>query len=92
MANIAITTTANSIEVDFGVYSSDLAISKGTWSKDEIASISLNDNHVYVQMKGGVEWSLNYTLQNKGFIVDSIDTVAPTSLEDLYTKLIAMIA
>lgn len=91
MSNIIVTTTTNSVKVDFGVYSSDLAISKGAWNKDEVASITLNANHVYMQMKGGVEWALNYDLQDKGFIVDSIDGAAPSSLADLYAKLIAMI-
>lgn len=92
MANIVITTTTNSVKVDFGVYASDLSISEGTWNKDEVGSITLNDNHVYMQMKGGVEWALNYDIQSKGFIVDSIDGTAPTNLADLYAKLIAMIA
>ena len=91
MANITIVTTTNSIKVDFGTYSTSLAISKGAWNKDEIASVTLNDTHVYVQMKEGTEWPLNYSVQSKGFIVDSVDTVAPSSLADLYTKLSAMI-
>ena len=53
--------------------------------------MTLNDTHVYVQMKEGTEWPLNYSVQSKGFIVDSVDTVAPSSLADLYTKLSAMI-
>lgn len=92
MANITITTTINSIKVDFGAYASGLSISKGTWNRDEVGSITLNDVHVYMQMKGGIEWPLNYDIQDKGFIVDSIDGATPTSLDDLYTKLSAMIA
>ena len=69
MANITITTTVNSIKVDFGVYASGLAISKGTWSRDEIQAITLNNNHVYVQMKGGTEWPLNYSAQSRPFRV-----------------------
>lgn len=92
MANITITTTTNSIKVDFGTYSTGLSISKGTWPKDEVDAITLNDNHVYMQMKDGIEWPLNFSAQPKGFIVDTIDTVAPTDLSDLYTKLSAMVA
>ena len=92
MANIQLTTTTNSIKVDFGVYSSGLSISKGSWRKDEVASITLNDNHVYMQMKDGIEWPLNYDAQSKGFTVDTVDAVAPTGLSDLYTKLSAMVA
>lgn len=92
MANVIIITTTNSIKVDFGVYASDMPISKGTWNKSSIQHIQLNNNHVYVKVRDGNEWTLNYDIQAKGIIVDSVDGVAPTDLSDLYNKLVAMLS
>lgn len=92
MANVTIITTTNTIEVDFGVYADDLAISKGVWRKSSVIYINLNDNHIYLKIRDGNEWVLNYSTQSKGFIVDTIDGVAPTSLSDLYDKLKVLIA
>lgn len=92
MANIVITSTTNSIKVDFGVYASDVGYSQGTWNKKAIASIKkINSGRIEVYTNSGDKWTVSWTNGSNFLIIDSIDTVAPISEADLYTKLIALI-
>ena len=88
MANLVLTTTANTVKVDFN----DLAdhYTEATWAKDQISSVHMHSTYVVVRMKNEQRWLCSY--DDTKMQIDSIDAVAPTSTEDLYTKLIAMIA
>lgn len=93
MANLVITSTTNSVKVDFGVYGVGNIPLKGTWRKDKIINFSLQLSNAFVIAStiGEPEWQLSYDGTN-GMQVDSVDGVAPTSNSDLYDKLIVLIA
>ena len=99
MANLVITSTANSIKVVFNDQPffdkrDGMTFSKGTWAKSEIADIKLNtdDSMVVVQEKDDFEWKVSDSGTSGTLTVDSVDGATPSSLDDLYTKLIALIA
>jgi hypothetical protein len=97
MPNVSIVSTTNSIKVDFGDYTfskghNDHMYDKGTWRKDEIASIRLNTNLVEVLTKNGIKWYVSDDGYDNTLQVDTVDAAAPSSLSDLYDKLIALIA
>lgn len=94
MANIVITSTANSIKVDFGDYASTVGMVKGTWNKRTIESFKLAVSDAYITAHTTEEprWNLVYAESGNNLIVDSVDGVTPTSNNDLYNKLIALIA
>ena len=91
MANIVITTT-NAINVDFGVYSTTLEFSKGSWRKDNIINIKHLTSCIEVNVLSEKEWLVSFDGAGTSLQIDSIDGVAPTSNSDLYDKLIALIA
>lgn len=92
MANIIITSTTNSIKVDFGALGLNPLPKKGTWAKSKIISISLTPSDAFVKASilGEQEWQLSWDGTN-GMQIDSVNAVAPTSNSDLYDKLIALI-
>ena len=94
MANVVITSTTNSIKVDFGVYNTALNLEKGTWSKDKVLNFQLlkGDASVLARIQDEPQWGLVYSASGENLVVDTIDGVAPSSNDDLYTKLIALIA
>ncbi len=94
MANIVVTSTTNSITVDFGVYASgDTIPTKRTYNKSKnIFFMSQWTNEVTVISEGSPEWHLAYIATTGCFIVDSIDGATPSSNSDLFTKLSALIA
>jgi len=93
MANIVITTTTNSVKFDLGVYSSVVGFSKATRRKESLNRICLYTNYVEYLTLENKSYIVHYTTNTEGaLIVDSIDGVAPSSLSDLYDKLIALIA
>lgn len=94
MANIVITSTSNSVTVDFGVYASFLETYKQTWSKSVIQNFrKVNDSgYIYVNMKFEKEWIVSYNGATGTFQVDSIDGVTPTSNDHLFTLLSSLIA
>ena len=99
MANLVITSTANSIKVDFNDQPffdkrDGMTFSKGTWAKSAIEDIKLNadDSMVIVQEKDDFEWRVSDAGTAGTLTIDSIDGATPSSLDDLYTKLIALIA
>lgn len=90
MANITVTSTTNTLQVDFGdYYPLAYQFQKGTWKKDHIQSIQL-DSGVYISIDDERLWVVSYDGSN-GFQIDSVDGVIPTSDLDLYNKLIALI-
>lgn len=92
MANIVITSTTNTIKVDFGTYSSVLdGQEAGCYQKADIDIYRFSDR-VRCVVKGEKEWSVVYAALTGCFIIDSIDGASPSSNSDLYTKLIALTA
>ena len=94
MPNVVVTSTANSIKVDFGDYAAAVGFKKGCWSKGSIVNFELASGNEYVTALslGGPRWNLVYQASGVNLIVDTVAGVAPTSNDDLYTKLIALIA
>jgi hypothetical protein len=92
MANIIITSTTNSIKVDFGVYSTALGVTRGIWKKDHIVNITELTDMVDINFENQPDWKVSFDGVVDTFQVDSLDGVAPTSNTDLYDKLIALIA
>lgn len=90
--NVKVTSTTNTISVDFGdYYGAKIQFSKATYRKDHIESIKL-DSFVQINVDGENTWTVSNTASEGILVIDSVDGVAPTSLEDLYNKLIALIA
>lgn len=91
MANIVITSTSNTIKVDFGdYYPGAIEHQKGVWKKDKIVNMVL-DGSVEITILQEKTWLVSHDGNNGTFQIDSIDGIAPTSLDDLYNKLIALI-
>lgn len=94
MANLVITSSTNSIKVDFGTYSSDAQLAKGAWAKASIKGVVLAEGDAYIRVDigDGDTWNVVFSASDSNLIVDSVDGTAPTSNADLYAKLIALIA
>lgn len=97
MANITITKIGDVVEVDFGNYavSNSLDGKKAAYKVDDISIVWLekDDSAVYVRMKDFItnnNWKLSYTAIQDGFVVDTVDGIAPTSNEDLMDKINAL--
>ena len=97
MANIVITSTNNSIKVDFGDFGSQLEMYQGVFRKDNIFFIRHN-NYVEAEAIGMRELDLsvdNYSndIENViSFKVDSIDGTTPTTNQELYNLLENLLA
>lgn len=95
MPNLVITSTSSTINCDNGDYSgiagpAGLIQKKVSFRKDAISRISLApaDAYVKIEFKGGIiEILLVFSATANALVVDSINTVAPTSNADLYDKL-----
>lgn len=99
MANLVVTSTTNSIKVEFNDQPffdrrDGQTYTKGTWLKSEIANIKLNTSTdaVIVLEKDRFEWRVSSGGTSGTFTVDTVDGAAPSSDSDLYDKLIALIA
>lgn len=89
MANIVIVSTTNSIQVDFGVYSTTLEHSKGVWRKENI-SFQLATNYIEATIVGEKIWYVSddgNSISRPTFQIDTVDASAPISLLDLFNKL-----
>ena len=89
MANLVVTSTANYIKVDFGVYyPTYYPVSKAYYNANDIEKVELFANMVMVHLiadQNG-DWELTYD-GSAGFQVDTVDGVAPTSNSDLCDKI-----
>jgi hypothetical protein len=100
MAFIVMTTTANTIKCDNGVYSGvtgplGVIQKKATFRKDDIFRVSLEPSELYVEVQFKSRSSffiLSFNGSAGTLQVDLIDGVAPISNSDLYDKLLAIIA
>jgi hypothetical protein len=97
MANIVITSGANYVDVEFGIYvgSNSLDGRRATYKKDDISIVWLekDDSIVYVKMKDYITndlWPLSYIATPNAFVIDSIDGDPITSNIDLFNKINAL--
>lgn len=93
MANLVVVSTTNSVKFDANDYSTAFGWSKRTRLKSSLVTITLHTNFVEYLVDESTKFYIHYTTNSYGaLIVDTIDGVAPTSLDDLYTKMIAIVA
>jgi len=91
MANIEITTSGTNIDVDFGDYGDGNDMPYDTrYKQADIRKVELFSDHVAVTMVSESIWYLVYTSTKTYLIIDKVETVAPTSNTDLYSKLKAL--
>ncbi|MBK6836800.1 MAG: hypothetical protein IPG89_22095 [Bacteroidetes bacterium] len=64
----------------------------GTWGKEHLISIIKMTNNIAIDIQGQPDWIISHDGSNGTFQIDTIDGVAPTSLDDLYAKMIAIVA
>lgn len=93
MANIVVTSTANYIKVNFGVYyPTYYPISVAYYNVNNIEKVELFSNMVMVHLLSDNISSWEFTYDGAaGFQVDTVDGVAPTSNSDLCDKIGALI-
>lgn len=93
MANLVVVSTINSVKFEANDYASAFGWSKRTRLKSSLITITLHPNLVEYLVGTTDKYYIHYTTNAyNALIVDSIDSVAPTSNSDLYDKLIALIA
>lgn len=101
MANIVVTSDANAVYVDFGVYASDPNVNEdcSTYPRRTLSKVSKPHQEDYIRvimdMSGAPEeWWVSYESvpgNPKVFIIDSVNGTAPTSLDQLKGLLEALI-
>jgi len=91
MANLTITTTANTIKVDFGTYPTHDGMIQGCWQKQNI-TFKNQATQVAATVQNEREWYVSVVPTDNCLVVDTVNGVAPTDINDLYDKLIALIA
>ena len=91
MANLVITSTTNSVKVDFGVLG--IKHTKGVWRKEQL-SFFLQPSNAFVIAKilNEVPFAVSWNGSVNTLQIDSVDGVAPTSNSDLFDKLSTIIA
>ena len=100
MANVTVTSSGNSVRVNFNDYGSSPNINTKyrSYCICDISEIEMayDESHIHVIMRDAHEvrqWAITWDSTYSGddyFIVDSVDTVAPTSQADLFDKLEAL--
>lgn len=94
MANLVITSTASSVLFDIGIYAALPALNglqKSMWNK-RYFSLRLYPTFVQVNILGNASWAMSNITEPNSYKVDSVDGVTPTSLSDLYDKLVTVLA
>lgn len=93
MANLTVTSTTNSVRFEANDYSTAFGWSKRVRLKSSLVTITLHPNFVEYLVGSTDKYYIHYTTNAySALIVDSIDGVAPTDLNDLYNKMIAIVA
>lgn len=105
MANLVLTSTTNTVTVNYGVYGGNPAnpFSEGVYAKTYLVRFQISADGNFIEMffsdgsVSNVTWSQsnNPTVPTDGMAlstIDSIDGVAPTSQADLLAKLTALLA
>jgi hypothetical protein len=90
MANVVIVTSGTNIDVAFNDYAGGSIPSNARYTQSDIIKIEEFSDHVAVTMRDEAVWYCVYTSTNGYLIIDTIDTVAPLSNADLYSKLKAL--
>lgn len=92
MTNTVVTSTTNTISVVFNDDASITGIIKGVWNKSSINSIKLHTAHVSAETSDGQgRWIMTHTTSANMLKIDTVNGVEPSSLSDLYDKLIALL-
>lgn len=98
MANIVVTSTTNSILVDFGDYAGTDMPTVGiipnhrTYQKHNIEFRTVGGVVQALLLHDGKEFPVSYDGATGTLQIDEVNSSAPSSDSDLYTKLIALIA
>ena len=93
MANLVVVSTTNSVKFEANDYATVFGWSKRTRLKSSLVTITLHPNFVEYLVGNSDKYYIHYTTNAySALIVDSIDGVAPTTLDDLYNKMIAIVA
>lgn len=93
MGNLVILSTTNSIKFEANDYSNVFGWSKRTRLKSSLVTITLHPNFVEYLVGNSDKYYIHYTTNDHGaLVVDSVDGVIPISLDDLYNKMIAIVA
>jgi len=88
MANIVVTSTTNSIKAAFNDLASIAKAKKGVWHKSRISfQLAESGAIVKVLVFGETEWAISFDGSINTLQIDSVDGVAPTSNDDLFSKL-----
>ena len=89
MAKITITSTANSVRVDFGEYAPALERIKGVWRKESI-NFKLASNFITADIQGERSWQISSdgnSTDTPTLKIDNVDGAVPTDLADLFNHL-----
>jgi hypothetical protein len=93
MANLVVKSTTNSVQIEANDYASAFGWSKRTRLKSSLVTITLHPDYVeYLVGENGKNYFHYTSNPYNALIVDSIDGNAPTSLMDLYDKIIAVVS
>lgn len=99
MAHITVTSTTNSVNVDFGAYSgatvsTGIIPKKRCFRKEQILFTLVADGSMIeaTTIYNSLTFPVTFNGTSGTFKVDSVDGIAPTSNSDLYDKLIALVA
>lgn len=91
MTNIVLTSTANAIKADFGdYYPLTIKTQKGIWRKGNVDVIRVNTDHVEI-ITNHDRINVTHSAGDAALVVDSVDGVVPSGLDDLYNKISALI-
>ena len=89
MAYIQVTSTDNSLKASFGVYSTLVERTRGAWRKENIA-FKLATNFIEITIEHEKTWFCSTdgnAIDEPTLIIENVDGLTPTDLEDLYNKL-----
>lgn len=91
MANITITSTDAALTINYGDYSSIIGLKSEKMNRSNVA-VALSEDGTYLEFTM-TKWGLWLSHDGHGATrkVDSVNGVVPTSAEDLYSKLAALI-
>lgn len=96
MANITITSTTNSINVDFGDYAPINGAYKCVYQKAAVIAQAIEVDHIDISVPSvKQQWLVvdpSYAGGDPYMKIDTVDGVAPTDLGDLYDLLSALVA
>ena len=90
MANVVVTKNNDFIEVDFGVYGGVVFPGlEAVFYRRAITNVTRHAACVEIKLSTGVWW-VSYNGEPDTLQVDSVEGSAPTSNQDLYNKLVAL--